>query len=87
MIDLLAFWAQVRLIEFSFKFLYCYMYFVICSLQTTHFYSMFLSEFPSLHNTCTHPAQFVWIILYSLKAKKVIYCPKSVRRENKQYLM
>ena len=87
MVDLLAVRARVCLFEFSSKLLYCYMYFVICSLQITHFYRMFLSEFPSLHNTCTHPAQFVWIILYSLKAKKVICCPKSVLKENKQYLM
>ena len=87
-IDLLAFWAHLRLFEFSSTLLYCYMYFVICSLQIPHkFYCMFLSEFPSLHNTCTHPTQFVWIILYSLKAKKVICCSKSVLRENKQFLM
>ena len=85
-IDLLAFRAQVHLFEFSSK-LYCYKYFVICSLQITHFYRMFLSEFPSLYNTCTHPTQFVWIILHSLKAKKVICCPKSVLGENKQYLI
>ena len=73
MIDLLVFRARVHLSEFSFKLLHCYMYFVICSLQKTHFYCMFPSEFPALHNTCTHPAQFVSVILplNSLKAKKV----------------
>ena len=86
MIDLLAFRAQVRLFEYSFKLLYYYMYFVICSLQITHFYHMFLSEFLALQKTCTHPTQFKCIILYLLKAKKVICCPKSVLRENKQYL-
>ena len=86
MIDLLAFRAQVRLFEYSFKLLYYYMYFVICSLQITHFYHMFLSEFLALQKTCTHPTQFKCIILYLLKVKKVICCPKSVLRENKQYL-
>ena len=86
MIDLLAFRAQVRLFEYSFKLLYCYMYFVICSLQITHFYHMFLSEFLALQKTCTHPTQFKCIILYLLKVKKVICCPKSVLREKKQYL-
>ena len=69
MIDLLAFRARVQLIEFSFKFLYCYMYFVICSLQITHFYSMFLSEFPSLHKTCTHPTVCVNYTLF-IKSQK-----------------
>ena len=64
MIDLLAFRAQVRLFESSFKLLYCYMYFVICSLQITHFYRMFLSEFLTLQKTCTHPTQFEWIIYF-----------------------
>ena len=86
MIDLLAFEARVRLFEFSFKLLYCYMYFVICSFQITYFYRMFLREFLALQKTCTHPTQFKCIILYLLKAKKVICCPKSVLRENKQYL-
>ena len=48
MIDLLAFWARVRLFEFSYKLLYYYMYFVICSIEITHFYQMFLSEFLKL---------------------------------------
>ena len=85
-IDLLAFRARVRLFKFSFKLLYCYMYFIICSLQITHFYRMFFSEFLALQKTCTHPTHFKWTILYLLKAKKVICCPKSVLRENKQYL-
>ena len=64
MIDLLAFRPRLHLFEFSFK-LYCYnLYFVIfCTLEITHFYCMLLSEFPALHNTCTHPIQFVWIIV------------------------
>ena len=86
MIDLSAFWARVHLFEFSSRLLYYYMYFVICSLEITHFYRMFLSEFLALHNTCKHLAQFVWVILYLLKAKKVICRPKSVIRENKQCL-
>ena len=48
MIDLLAFWARVRLFEFNYKLLYYYMYFVICSIEITHFYQMFLSEFLEL---------------------------------------
>ena len=48
MIDLLAFWAWVRLFEFSYKLLYYYMYFADCSIEITHFYRMFLSEFLAL---------------------------------------
>ena len=68
MIDLLAFRAQVRLFEYSFKLLYCYMYFVICSLQITHFYHMFLSEFLALQKTCTHPTQLHYTLF--IKSEK-----------------
>ena len=59
------FWAWVCLFEFSFKLLYCY--FVICSLQIEHFYSMTVSQLCSgttqnlnrFHTVCVNYTLFI----------------------------